>query len=80
MQRQISFCMSFLFMAMSTVKSAMEPKLHKKSSLRKAIVVYCHCTKNEVFHQESDLVTFTEEIPNGKLHFCVVTIQDCYYR
>ena len=24
-----------------------------------------HCTKNEVFH----LVTFTEEILNGKLHF-----------
>ena len=40
-----------------------------------------HCTRNAVFHQEFlqqmwpkpdktvDLVTFTEEIPNGKVHF-----------
>ena len=40
-----------------------------------------HCTKNEVFHYgffqqmrpnpqfPTDLVTFTEEIRNGKLHF-----------
>ena len=36
-----------------------------------------HCTKNKVFHYESlyesqftaDLVTFTEEILNGKLYF-----------
>ena len=32
-----------------------------------------HCTKNDVFHvvlqQTADLVTFTEEILNGKLHF-----------
>ena len=28
-----------------------------------------YCTKNEVFHFPADLVTFTEEILNGKLHF-----------
>ena len=29
-----------------------------------------HCTRNEVFHEgTADLVTFTEEIFNGKLHF-----------
>ena len=38
-------------------------------------VSYCfHCTKNEVFHYRflrfpADLVTFTEEIYNRKLHF-----------
>ena len=33
--------------------------------------VLFHCTKNEVFHYgfPGDLVTFTEEIYNGKLHF-----------
>ena len=36
--------------------------------------VLFHCTKNEVFHYgfPEDLVTFTEEIHNGKLHFCAV--------
>ena len=38
----------------------------------------CHCTKYEIFHEEflqflpqfpADLVTFTKEIPHGKLHF-----------
>ena len=30
----------------------------------------CHCTKNEVFpHFPADLITFNEEILNGKLHF-----------
>ena len=39
---------------------------------------YLHCTKNEFFHvfsvsvtkstETADLVTFTEEILNGKLH------------
>ena len=46
-----------------------------------------HCTKNEVFHYQgplqqiwqnlqfpTDLFAFTEEILNGKLHFCAVEI------
>ena len=28
-----------------------------------------HCTKNEVFQKTADLVTFTEEILNGKRYF-----------
>ena len=49
-----------------------------------------HCTKNEVFHKDlfskcdwirsflEDLVTFTEDIHNGKFHFlCSVDFQ--YY-
>ena len=28
-----------------------------------------HCTENEVFQETADLVTFAEEIFNGKLHF-----------
>ena len=51
-------------------------------------VAWCHCTKNEVFHQGSlqkmgpnpqetaDLVTFTEETFNEKLHFC--SMCSCY--
>ena len=56
----------------------------------------CHCTKNEVFHWgflqwmwpnpqvTADLVTFIEEILNGKLHFlCSVSISEssryCHY-
>ena len=37
-----------------------------------------HCTKNEVFHysiKDIDLVTFTEEILNGKLHFACSVIE-----
>ena len=34
-----------------------------------SIVLLIHCTKNEVFQETADLVTFTEEILNGKLHF-----------
>ena len=37
-----------------------------------------HCTKNEVFHysiKDLDLVTFTEEIVNGKLHFACSVIE-----
>ena len=30
--------------------------------------------KNEVFQETEDLVTFNEEILNGKLHFCLVTV------
>ena len=49
-----------------------------------------HCTKNEVFHYgflqqmwlkpqfPADLVTFTEEILNGRLYFLISTSQsDC---
>ena len=46
--------------------------------------LFIHCTKNKVFHEGflqwmwpnpqeiEDLVTFTEKILNGKLHFCAV--------
>ena len=33
------------------------------------IALAVHCTKNEVFQETADLVTFAEEILNGKLHF-----------
>ena len=37
--------------------------------IRLSIVLLIHCTKNEVFQETADLVTFTEEILNGKIHF-----------
>ena len=52
----------------------------------KLCLAQAHCTKNEVFHEgfiqqmwpnpqePADLVTFTEEIFNGKLNFCAVVI------
>ena len=36
-----------------------------------------YCTKNEVFHFPADLVTFTEEILNGKLHFLCSVLDVC---
>ena len=32
------------------------------------------CTKKENFQFSADLVTFTEEILNGKLHFCAKNV------
>ena len=48
------------------------------------LLLCCHCIKNEVFHKgflfAADLVTFAEEILNGKLHFfCSVCIfRNCW--
>ena len=46
-------------------------KLGKKQCLIYQLnhIVYWHCRKTR---ETADLVTFTEEILNGKLHFCAV--------
>ena len=38
-----------------------------------------YCTKNEVFHFPADLVTFTEEIVNGKRHFLCSDVYPLVY-
>ena len=57
----------------ATVKSTTNNKIAKVNKSLKTFF-YIHCTKNEFFHygflqETADLVTFTENIFNGKLEF-----------